>query len=35
MMKARTMKAPARAAKGTVSHQDTDKLRYIKYQSPA
>ena len=32
-MNVRTMNAPASAASGRANHQDTARLRYIKYQS--
>ena len=35
MMKTRTSSAPARAARGSASHSETDRLRYIRYHRPA
>src|SRR5689334_4144817 len=35
MMNARTRNAPASTARGSVSHQDTARLRYRRYQSAA
>ena len=35
MMNARTRNAPASTASGIVSHQDTARLRYIKYHRAA
>jgi hypothetical protein len=35
MIKARTMNAPARTASGMVSHQETERERYIRYHNSA